>query len=82
MITEKAEFTTGTYSKYCPMFQDIAIGSVLCVGHSEMNHVNRCKYCVSYKEENTYHLKILDETIPIVSEVLCSRPGIQTNIFT
>lgn len=73
MITEIPEFELGTYQKPCELYTDIKIGSVLCVGHSKIK-LESCKYCVSYKEENSYYLEILKENTPIVSEVVCSRP--------
>jgi len=73
-------FKTGTYDKSCELFSEISIGSVGCVGHSSLS-INPCKYCVSYKEENSYYLGILKEHTPIVSEVLCNRPGAQLSIF-
>lgn len=66
-------FKNGTYNKKCSLFSDISIGSVLCVGHPEINKIKPCKYCVSYEEKNTYYLPVLKETITIVSEVSCSR---------
>ncbi len=70
-------FNKGTYEKPCELFSEIKVGSINCVGHSEILSIKKCKYCVSFKEENTYYLEILKETIPIVSEVLCKRPGAQ-----
>lgn len=69
-------FNNGTYDKHCEFFSEIKIGSINCVGHSDLA-IKGCKYCVSFKEENTYYLEILKETIPIVSEVSCKRPGAQ-----
>jgi hypothetical protein len=73
-------FEFGTYNQQCELFNHIMIGSVLCVGHSAIG-IQKCKYCVSFKEQNTYHLKILNENTPIVSEVICSRPFTQLKIF-
>lgn len=81
MITEIPEFNLGTYQKPCELFSNIMIGSVLCVGYSKIK-IESCKYCVSYKEENSYYLPILKENTPIVSEVVCSRPKkIQLTLF-
>lgn len=81
MKTEIPIFKTGTYDKPCDLFSDIKIGSVLCVGHPKLKNSTPCKYCVSYKEDATYYLKICKEYIPIVSEVICNRPGAQLSIF-
>ena len=81
MKNEIATFETGTYNKPCEFFKEIMIGSVLCVGHSEIQSIKPCIYCKGYKEENTYYLPILDEKIKIVSEVFCNRPGAQQNLF-
>jgi hypothetical protein len=80
MTIEIPIFKTGTYDKPCELFSEIKIGSVLCVGHPALA-TKGCKYCVSYKEENSYYLEILKENTPIVSEVLCNRPGAQLLIF-
>lgn len=80
MIKETPIFKTGTYEKCCELFPDIAIGSVRCVGHPDLV-IKSCKHCISHKEENTYYLPILKEHTPIVSEVICNRPGIQISIF-
>jgi hypothetical protein len=80
MKAEIATFSTGIYDKPCELFSEIKIGSVLCVGHSVLGN-NGCKYCVSYKTENSYYLEILEETTPIVSEVLCNRPAAQLTMF-
>jgi hypothetical protein len=80
MKIEIATFNSGTYSKPCDLYNDIAVGSVLCVGHSILKSKG-CKYCVSYKEENSYYLEILKESTPIVSEVICNRPSPQLSIF-
>lgn len=80
MKTEIPIFKTGTYEKRCELFSEISIGSVLCVGHSGLG-TKCCMYCVSYKEENNYYLPILKENTPIVSEVICNRPGSQLSIF-
>ena len=77
MKTEIPTFNKGTYEKPCELFSEIKIGSINCVGHSGISSIKKCKYCVSFKEENTYYLEILKETIPIVSEVSCKRPGAQ-----
>lgn len=81
MIKETPIFTTGTYETPCDLFKQIKIGSVSCVGHSEIPSIKKCKYCVSFKQENTYFLPILKETVAIVSEVQCNRPGAQLLIF-
>jgi hypothetical protein len=73
-------FENGTYRKSCELFTSIMIGSVLCVGHLEIG-IEKCKYCVSFKEENYYHLKILNENTPIVSQVICARPFTQLKLF-
>jgi hypothetical protein len=73
-------FESGTYNQPCELFNSIMIGSVLCTGHLQLA-IKKCKYCVSFKEQNTYHLKILNENTPIVSEVICSRPFTQLKIF-
>lgn len=80
MIVEIAEFKAGVYTKSCELYNNISIGSVLCSGHSELK-LKPCKYCHSYKEDNTYYLHLLKETIPIVSEVTCTRPKLQLNLF-
>jgi hypothetical protein len=80
MITEIAEFNSGVYTKPCELYNHISIGSVLCSGHSLLN-LKPCKYCHSYKEENTYYLPLLKETVTIVSEVTCTRPKQQLNLF-
>lgn len=80
MTIEIPRFTTGVYDKPCELFPKIAIGSVLCVGHSELK-ITGCKYCKSYKEEKFYRLEILKENTPIVSELECTRPNIQMSIF-
>jgi len=80
MILETPIFKTGTYEKRCDLFSEIAIGSVLCVGHAKLK-TKGCKYCVSYKKENSYYLPILKENTQIVSEVICKRPGAQLSIF-
>jgi len=77
MKTEIPIFNKGTYEKPCELFSEIKIGSINCVGHSSISSVKKCKHCVSFKEENTYYLEILKETITIVSEVSCKRPGAQ-----
>ena len=76
MITEIPIFKTGTYDKNCELFTEIKVGSISCVGHSELG-IKGCKYCISYKEENNYYLEILKENTPIVSEVICNRPSIK-----
>lgn len=81
MKTEIPIFKTGTYEKPCELFSDIKIGSVVCIGHSKIASIKKCKYCVSHKEENSYYSPILNENIPITSEVICSRPGAQFLIF-
>ena len=81
MKTESAVFNNGTYDRPCELFTDIKIGSTSCVGHSKLPKAKKCKYCVSHKEENTYFLPILKETIPIVSEVVCNRPSAQLSFF-
>lgn len=84
MKIEIPTFNNGTYDKNCEFFSEIKIGSINCVGHSgisSISSIKKCKYCVSFKEENTYHLEILKETIPIVSEVSCKRPGSQQKLF-
>ena len=80
MTIEIPIFKTGTYEKPCELFSEITIGSVRCVGHSALGQKG-CKYCISYKEENSYYLKILKENTPIVSEVICNRPGAQLSVF-
>ncbi len=80
MITETPIFKTGTYEKPCVLFSEITIGSVHCVGHPSLG-INKCKYCLSYKEDNHYYLEILKENTPIVSEVICTRPHAQLSIF-
>ena len=65
MIVEKAEFKNGIYTKPCVLYNNINIGSVLCSGHSVLN-LKPCKYCCSFKENNTYYLPLLKETISIV----------------
>lgn len=74
-------FRTGTYEKPCELFTEIKIGSINCVGHSQIKVINKCKFCQSYKENDNYYLPILKENIPIVSEVICNRPGAQLSIF-
>lgn len=69
-------FNKGTYEKPCELFPEIKIGSINCVGHTEISSIQKCKYCLSHKEEKTYHLEILKEITPIVSEVICNRPCI------
>ena len=81
MITEKAIFKSGTYEKPCELFNEIKIGSINCVGHSKISTIKKCKYCIQYKEENSYFLKIMNIKIPIVSEVLCNRLGAQQKLF-
>jgi len=81
MIKEIPVFNNGTYDKKCPLFEEISIGSVMCVGHSEIEKIKKCKYCVSHKQENEYYLPILKETIKIVSSVVCSRPAVQLTFF-
>lgn len=81
MKIEKPNFKNGTYENPCEFFNEIKIGSINCVGHSEISSIKKCKYCVSFKEENTYYLEIIKETITIVSEVTCNRPGSQTKLF-
>ena len=73
-------FNKGTYNLKCPLFKDISIGSVLCVGHPTVK-IPKCKFCISYKEESSYVLPVSKKAIPIVSEVLCNRPGSQLSIF-
>ena len=80
MKTEIPIFETGTYDKPCELFSEIKIGSVLCVGISVLK-TKPCKYCVSFKEENSYYLSILKKNTPIVSEVICNRPAVQLSIF-
>jgi len=80
MIIEIAEFDSGVYIKPCELYHDIKIGSVLCSGHSELK-LKPCKYCHSHKEDNTYYLPLLKENISIVSEVTCTRPKQQLNLF-
>ena len=80
MKIETPIFKTGTYNKNCELFTKISIGSVNCTGHSNLG-IKACKYCVSYKEENTYYLELLKENTPIVSEVTCNRPGSQLSFF-
>ena len=81
MIKETPIFKKGTYEKPCEIYSNIMIGSINCVGHSEIPSIKKCKYCVSFKQENTYYLPILKETAAIVSEVQCNRPGAQLLIF-
>jgi hypothetical protein len=81
MIIENATFKNGTYDKSCELFTDIKIGSINCVGHSEIPNILKCKFCLSHKEENSYFLKIMKEKISIASEVLCNRPGVQQKLF-
>ena len=80
MIVEIAEFKAGVYTKRCELYNNISIGSVLCIGHSVLN-LKPCKYCCSFKENNTYYLPLLQENIKIVSEVSCNRPKQQLNLF-
>jgi hypothetical protein len=80
MITETPIFENGTYNKSCSLFKEIKIGSVLCTGKKDLG-IQKCKYCISYKEENSYYLPILKENTPIVSEVICNRPGKQISLF-
>jgi hypothetical protein len=80
MTIEIPIFKKGTYDKPCDLFSEITIGSVRCVGHSSLP-IEKCKYCISYKKENIYYLEILKENTPIVSEVICNRPGAQLSIF-
>jgi hypothetical protein len=80
MVIEKVLFETGVYAKPCELFNDIKIGAIHCVGHSDQK-TKPCKYCVSHKEENTFYLPVQKQTIPIVSEVLCNRPAAQLTIF-
>jgi hypothetical protein len=80
MKTEIPTFENGVYNKACEFFPKIAVGSVLCVGHSELP-IKKCKFCVSCKQENTYYMEILKEYATITSEVVCSRPGAQLLIF-
>ena len=70
----------GTYLTPCQLQKNIKVGSVACVGHSEIG-IASCKFCVSYKEENTYFAKYINEVLPIVSEVSCARPSVQLNLF-
>jgi len=80
MIVEKSEFQAGVYTKPCELYNHIKIGSVLCSGHSELKLIP-CKYCHSYKENNTYYLPLLKENIKIVSQVICNRPKQQLKLF-
>lgn len=80
MTIEIAEFESGTYTKSCELYNEIKIGSVLCSGHSLIG-LKPCKYCHSFKMDNTYFLPILKEYTPIVSEVICNRPNQQLNLF-
>ena len=80
MIKETPLFEYGTYNKPCELFKKIMIGSVHCTGHQEIN-IKKCEFCVGYKENNNFYLKILEETIPIVSEVICNRPQKQLQLF-
>ena len=81
MITEIPIFKKGTYDKPCKLFSDIKIGAVDCVGHSKIASIKKCKYCFSYKKDNSYYLEVLKENTQIVSEVVCNRPGSQLTIF-
>lgn len=81
MIKETADFDNGTYNKPCELFSDIKIGSINCVGHSKISSIKKCKFCFSFKEENSYFLEIVKKEISIVSEVLCNRPGAQQKLF-
>ena len=80
MITEIPLFEDGTYSKPCQLFKEIMIGAIHCTGHNEIG-LKKCKFCISYKEENFYILPISKQKINIVSEVICNRTGIQTQLF-
>ena len=81
MIKETAIFKNGTYEKPCELFNEIKIGSINCVGHSELSNIKKCKFCISYKKENSYYLEIMKENILIVSEVFCNRDGVQQKLF-
>jgi hypothetical protein len=80
MKIETPIFGKGAYDKPCELFPKIKIGSVSCVGHSGLG-TKGCPHCVSFKEENTYFLPILQEHTPIVSEVACSRPCAELLLF-
>lgn len=71
MKTHKVSFTKGTYDTPCPNVKDVMIGSVACTGHESIGY-KKCKYCISFKQDNFYDAEILKEKIPIVSEVVCS----------
>jgi hypothetical protein len=80
MIIETPIFEDGTYNKPCLLFKNIMIGSVHCTGHKKIG-IKKCKFCVEYKENNIYFFKILKESTPIVSEVICNRPQTQLKLF-
>ena len=80
MITETTLFNNGTYSKPCQLFKKIMIGAIHCTGHNEIG-LKKCKFCISYKKENFFILPISKEKIEIVSQVICNRIGIQTQLF-
>lgn len=78
-IIETPKFN-GTYEKKCPLFKDISIGGVHCVGYSDLG-IKPCKHMISYKEKEAYYLPIMKENIPIVSEVVCGRNESQLDLF-
>ena len=80
MIVERTEFNNGVYTKACELYNNISIGSVSCSGHALLKLIP-CKYCHSYKEDNTYYLPLLKENIKIVSQVTCTRPKQQLKLF-
>lgn len=80
IIKEIPIFENGTYNKKCELYDTISIGSVRCTGHDKIG-IPKCIYCVSFKEEKTYYLKIMKEHTLIVSEVLCKRPVEQLKLF-
>lgn len=79
MKTIKAEFD-GVYTKKCDVFSDKTIGSVSCVGHPHLN-IQKCDFCKSFTENNTYYLSIMNETISIVDSVQCDYPRNQLKLF-
>jgi len=80
MIKEIPQFKKGVYITNCKLYSEKYIGSIHCVGYSNLN-IEPCKYCISYKENINYYLPILKENTKIVSEVICKRPAPQLTIF-
>lgn len=80
MMKIKAGFEGGTYNLPCELFKKIMVGSVHCTGH-EIIDINKCKYCESYEENESYILPISKEKINIVSSVNCIKPFTQYELF-